>query len=119
MQQDGRGSNRLFHHAKNSDGVIRQYWLEAESSEHKVGGEQKESEGKREDAIRRAKAQASVLGRRGMGSRFNVLMTVQIPLKQKPNSKIKRGGGTFSSKGGGGKMYGAPEMDWDGFSNIS
>jgi len=37
IQQDGRGAKKLFHHAKD-DGTIKRFWLEAESSSHKVGG---------------------------------------------------------------------------------
>jgi hypothetical protein len=62
---------------------VRQYWLEAESSNHKVGGSQVESKEEREDAISRGKATSSVIGIKGMGTRFNVLMTIQIPLEQK------------------------------------
>lgn len=59
------------------------YWLEAERSEHKVGGAQKESESERKDALARGKAVSSVIGTRAMGTRFNVLMTIQLPLQQK------------------------------------
>ena len=53
-------------------------------SRHKVGGAQSESKEERDDALKRGKATASVIGVRAMGTRFNVLMTVQVPLKQKP-----------------------------------
>jgi huntingtin len=43
---------------------------------------QKETAEEREDAISRGKATASVIGVRGMGTRFNTLMTIQIPLKK-------------------------------------
>ena len=42
VQQDGSGAKKLFHHAK-VDGNIRRYWLEAESTDHKVGGSQQET----------------------------------------------------------------------------
>ena len=83
VQQDGAGTKKLFHHVKESAGAVKQYWLEAESSDHKVGGEQNESKAEREDALKRGKATSSVIGTKGCGTRFNVLMTIQVPLKQK------------------------------------
>jgi len=83
VQQDGAGTKRLFHHALDEDGAIHRYWLEAERSEHKVGGQQQETEKERADALSRGKAIASVIGTKAMGTRFNVLMTIQVPLQQK------------------------------------
>merc|ERR1711939_192791 len=85
LQQDGKGAKRVFHHAVDPDGTIHRYFLEAEQSDHKVGGAQRESEAERQDALSRGKATAAVIGTRAMGTRFNVLMTVQIPLQQKMN----------------------------------
>ena len=34
VQQDGRGTKKLFHHAVEGSGVIHRYWLEAEESCH-------------------------------------------------------------------------------------
>jgi huntingtin len=83
IQQDGAGSKKLFHHAVNpSTGKTHRYWLEAERSDHKVGGAQCESAEERQDALVRGKAVSSVIGTRAMGTRFNVLMTIQIPLEQ-------------------------------------
>lgn len=82
VQQDGAGAKRLFHHAVDESGVIHRYWLEAERTDHKVGGAQLESSAERADALRRGKATSSVIGTRAMGTRFNVLMTVQVPLQQ-------------------------------------
>jgi ubiquitin C len=62
---------------------IHRHWLEAERSTHAVGGPQREDQEEREDALRRGKAVASVFGTRAMGTRFNALMTIQIPLSQK------------------------------------
>lgn len=64
------------------DGVIHRYWLEAEKSMHKVGGPQQETEEERVAAAARGKATASVIGVRALGTRFNVLMTIQVPLQQ-------------------------------------
>ena len=83
VQQDGRGAKKLFHHAVDDMGEIHRYWLEAEESKHKVGGEQRETDAERAEAQARGKATSSVIGIRAMGQRFNVLMTIQVPLKQK------------------------------------
>lgn len=83
VQQDGAGAKQLFHHAVDPKNVIHRYWLEAESSDHAVGGAQKESAQECEDALKRGKAVASVIGIKKMGTRFNTLMTIQIPLRQK------------------------------------
>lgn len=87
VQQDGSGAKKLYHHAK-VDGEVRRYWLEAESTDHKVGGSQQETKEEKEDAVRRGKATSSVIGVKGMGTRFNILMTVQVPLEQQ-NRKMR------------------------------
>jgi len=93
VQQDGQGAKRLLHHTVDEDSCIHRYWLEAERSNHKVGGPQCESEQERKDALARGKATASVIGTRAMGTRFNVLMTIQVPLQQKkPKLKRPKGG---------------------------
>jgi len=83
VQQDGEGAKRLLHHAVDESKRIHRYWLEAERSDHKVGGQQKETKEERDDALARGKATASVIGTKAMGTRFNVLMTIQVPLQQK------------------------------------
>eukprot|EP00928_Gymnodinium_smaydae_P066715 TRINITY_DN4967_c1_g3_i1.p1 TRINITY_DN4967_c1_g3~~TRINITY_DN4967_c1_g3_i1.p1 ORF type:complete len:446 (+),score=62.40 TRINITY_DN4967_c1_g3_i1:64-1401(+) len=83
VQQDGRGQKKLLHHAVDDARRVHRYWLEAEETSHQVGGEQKETAEEREDALARGKATSSVIGTRAMGQRFNVLMTIQVPLKQK------------------------------------
>jgi len=92
VQQDGKGAKKLYHHAVDEEGLVHRYWLEAEASSHKVGGAQKESAEEKADALARGKATASVIGVKAMGTRFNVLMTIQCPLKQKPKPR-RRGGG--------------------------
>ena len=87
VQQDGCGAKKLFHHAVDDEGQIHRYWLEAEESKHKVGGEQRETEEDRAEAQARGKATSSVIGIRAMGQRFNVLMTIQVPLEQKRNDR--------------------------------
>merc|ERR1712110_541254 len=85
VQQDGTGAKRIFHHKLQSGatGKIDRHWLEAEKSTHKVGGQQVETEDEKRDALNRGKATSSVIGVKGLGTRFNVLMTLQIPLQQK------------------------------------
>mmetsp|Transcript_49710 Transcript_49710/g.93047 ORF Transcript_49710/g.93047 Transcript_49710/m.93047 type:complete len:455 (+) Transcript_49710:68-1432(+) len=82
VQQDGCGRKRLYHHAVDKQGKIHRYWLEAEESSHAVGGPQVETAEEKADALCRGKATSSVIGTRAMGQRFNVLMTIQVPLKQ-------------------------------------
>jgi len=84
VQQDGRGAQKLFHHGVDRAGKIHRYWLEAERSQHKVGGPQVETENERKVAAARGKATSSVIGVRAMGTRFNVLMSIQVPLEQAP-----------------------------------
>ena len=37
VQQDGRGTQKLFHHSIAATGKVHRHWLEAERSTHKVG----------------------------------------------------------------------------------
>jgi len=97
VQQDGKGAKKLYHHHVDDDGiearekcgeiVVHRHWLEAEASAHKVGGSQVESQEEKDDAIKRGKATSSVIGVEGIGTRFNVLMTIQVPLMQKQTPK--------------------------------
>lgn len=89
LQQDGRGAKKLYHHAVDATGTIRRYWLEAERSSHKVGGSQIETQQEKADALARNKATSSVIGTKAMGTRFNVLMTIQIPLKQQQQERFR------------------------------
>lgn len=84
FQQDGAGAKKLFHHAVDDNGYLHLYWLEAERSEHDVGGPQIESIEEATAAAVRRKSTASVIGIKEMGTRFNAIMTIQIPLKQMP-----------------------------------
>ena len=87
IQQDGKGGKKLFHHSS-ANGTIQRHWLEAESTSHKVGGSQVETAEEKEDAMNRGKATSAVIGTRAIGTRFNVLMTIQVPLQQK--QKVSR-----------------------------
>jgi hypothetical protein len=82
IQQDGNRVKTIYHHVK-EHGRVSRYWLEAESSSHKVGGSQVETKEENEDALERGKATSSVIGTKAIGTRFNMLMTIQVPLKQK------------------------------------
>lgn len=73
VQADGSGTKRLLLHAKEKE-QVNEYWLEAESSGHEVGGEQKETKEERDDAIKRGKATSEIIGIKAMGTRFNVLV---------------------------------------------
>merc|ERR1719409_1872484 len=53
LQQDGQGTKKLFHHAVDKDDNVHRYWLEAERSNHKVGGAQIETKEEKQDAIKR------------------------------------------------------------------
>merc|ERR1711985_84963 len=121
LQQDGRGAQKLFHHAVDGAGKIHRYWLEAERSRHKVGGPQVETEQERTAAAARGKATSSVIGVRAMGTRFNVLMNIQVPLEQAPRPmrsmaktcKKKKSGGFFSRFSIGGKKSKGMALDLD------
>jgi len=92
IQQDGAGAKKLFHHAvdpKGGPGGIHRYWFEAERTAHKVGGAQKETAEEKADALARGKAVAAVIGTRAMGTRFNVLMTIQVPLEQQQKEQAR------------------------------
>lgn len=120
VQADGYGSKRLYHHDIKSNGTVSRHWLEAEESKHKVGGEQKESDEERLDALSRNKATSSEIGVRGIGSRFNVLMTIQVPLRQKPNDRDDYYGGTLSyGYSYCSAPYSAPTYDYFGASFLS
>ena len=91
VQADGKGQKRIYHHDKDETGQLSRYWFEAERAKnHKVGGQQKESAAEKADALRRGKATAAALGTAAMGSRFNALMTVQVPIIQESEEEKKK-----------------------------
>merc|ERR1719271_1896436 len=103
LQQDGAGAKKLFHHALDpagKAGEICRYWFEAERTKHSVGGPQIETKEEKEAALARGKAVSAVIGTRAFGTRFNVLMTIQVPLEQKPRPMMRGCGG-----GGGGGAF--------------
>merc|ERR1719171_3140904 len=101
VQANGAGATKLYHHAVEPNGTIARYWFEAERSTKQVGGAQVETKEEALEAAKRGKATASVIGVRAMGTRFNVLMTIQVPLKQQER-KERGGGGMFGGMFGGG-----------------
>lgn len=62
----------------------QQHWLEAMPSTFAVGGAQTESDVAAATAAAAGKAAASVIGTRAMDTRFNAVMTLQVPLLQSP-----------------------------------
>jgi huntingtin len=84
---------KLFLHGKDSSGKLINRWLEAEETSYKVGAEQIETDKQVEENIKRGKAASAVIGVKSMGQRFNALLTVQIPLKQKERVRSRGGGG--------------------------
>lgn len=79
VQQGEAGRNKLYHHEVDKSGVIHRYWFEVERSNHGVGGQQTETEAEIQDALARGKSIATCIGIKAMGTRFNTLMTIQIP----------------------------------------
>jgi len=106
FQVDGAAGSKLFHHHVDAAGKVHRHWLEAERTAHQVGGAQTETLAEQADALARGKATACVIGPQCMGTRFNVLMTVQVPLKQQMPSPRA---GVFGCAGfGGGCLFGGP-----------
>ena len=58
-------------------------WMSAETTKYKVGAQQMETDEEAAAAISKGKAASAVIGTRGMGQRFNALLSIQIPVKQK------------------------------------
>ena len=81
VQQDGPGSVPQFLHS-NEGGAWRKKYLEAMTTRHGVTMGQTETAEERAEALRQGKAASTVIGTRAMGTGFNRLMTIQIPMKQ-------------------------------------
>merc|ERR1719181_1951457 len=106
---------RLYSHVLGDDRKVSRHWFEAERSSHAVGGQQNESKEEKLAAAARGKATASVIGTRAMGTRFNVLATVQVPLKQKKRMSRSSawGEGVYYAAEMGMAMDESPDMDED------
>ena len=98
LQQDQVGDAMIYHHQVSDDGKISRHWLEAEKSRHAVGQQQVESEHERQDALKRGKATSCVIGPKCVGTRFNALLTVQIPLQQRISAQ-RRGPDLWTGMG--------------------
>merc|ERR1712216_894543 len=98
VQQDQVGDAMIYHHQVDNDGKISRHWLEAEKSRHAVGQQQVESEHERQDALKRGKATSCVIGPKCVGTRFNALLTAQIPLQQRISAQ-RRGPDLWTSMG--------------------
>lgn len=93
---------KLFLHSKDSSGKLVNRWLEAEETTYKVGAEQIETDEQVQENMKRGKASSGVIGIKSMGQRFNALLTVQIPLKQKERTRrMAYYGGSNDLFGGG------------------
>merc|ERR1712070_1078218 len=98
LQQDQVGDAMIYHHQVSDDGKISRHWLEAEKSRHAVGQQQVEYEHERQDALKRGKATSCVIGPKCVGTRFNALLTVQIPLQQRISAQ-RRGPDLWTGMG--------------------
>jgi hypothetical protein len=105
--EDKPGRAKVFYHSVDTAGQVHEYWLEAEKSEHKVGGSQVESKEEAAAAARRGKATSVRIGPSSMGTRFNVQMLIQVPLKQKlqPPQRFSGGFGAGAPAVGAGGSY--------------
>ena len=81
VQQDGPGSVPQFLHTCAGQGWRKKY-MEAMVTRHGVSMGQTETAEERAEALRQGKAASTVIGTRAMGTGFNRLMTIQIPMKQ-------------------------------------
>lgn len=83
-RNNGIGKTMLYHHEPPNSA----YWFEILRSNHAVGGPQKESEEEAKKALLMGKSMATAIGIKAMNTRFNVLMTVQVPTQQ-PQTRSK------------------------------
>jgi len=87
IQQDAPGQEKLFLHMNNPNGSASTHWLKAITSDQKVGQEQVETKESTEKALQQGHAVAQRIGVKHMGNRFNVVMLIQVPLKQVQQSR--------------------------------
>jgi len=81
FQHCGAGVKKMFHHSIDSNGQGHSHWMKAKSSLHAIDGVDVETREETTMLTSRGKVTtASAVGIRAMGSRFNALMMVQIPL---------------------------------------
>lgn len=112
IQQDAPGQEKLFLHMNQPNGSASTYWLKAVTSDQKVGQEQVETKESTQKALQQGHAVAQRIGVKHMGNRFNVVMLIQVPLKQVQQSRgyesILDGGsgGSYKSMSFGGMSFG-------------
>lgn len=97
-QQKKKAANVYLHNQ--GQGQVEQKWLQAHASTFQVGGEQKETVETAQAAAASGQAFARNIGVKGMGTRFNTVMLVQVPMKQRPSGN--RGFPGFGYAGGAG-----------------
>ena len=102
---DHTGPSNLHLHMVSPEGKVATSWLKAVKSEFKVGGDQKETVESAQAAAQQGHAYARRMGIKAMGTRFNNVMMVQVPLKQ-AEFPTSRGGFSFGGNPAG--FGGAP-----------
>lgn len=116
----GMQGENLYLQNVRPDGTAELSWLKAKASEFGVGAEQKETAETRASALAAGSAVAMCIGPKDIGPKFNVCMTVQLPLKQKEVARYRDvdkgfhllGGGGCSSGFSFGTSGGATNPDW-------
>lgn len=79
---DATAHGNVFLHMRTPAGKTETSWLQARASEFKVGGAQTETVESAAAAAAAGSAVAAQMGIRAMGTRCNVVMLIQVPLKQ-------------------------------------
>lgn len=79
---DTAAHGNVFLHMRTPGGKTETSWLQARASEFKVGGAQAETAESAAAAAAAGSAVAAQMGIRAMGTRCNVVMLIQVPLKQ-------------------------------------
>lgn len=116
----GMQGENLYLQTVRPDGTAELSWLKAKASEFGVGAEQKETAETRASALAAGSAVAMCIGPKALGPKFNVCMTVQLPLKQKEVARYRGGGGAQPAAFGAVTLCGEANEDAfgssDGFS---
>lgn len=82
LQYPGAGSTVLHQHVKHEDGLYHSHTLSVQKTSYGVGGSQEESAEEVQQNNANGQANAVRIGVKHMGKRFNVVMTLQIPIEQ-------------------------------------
>lgn len=81
MQYPGSGTTGMYAHLMHSDGSYHKHNFVADTTSHKVGGGQVETLEEIAKNEKENKASATRIGLECLGPRFNVVMTIQVPLQ--------------------------------------